>query len=318
MDALSDILALVRLKGVVYFRKEFPAPWGMEMPASTFALFHLIVRGRCVLEASGLLEAPRPLSPGDIVMFPRGDAHALSDDSASARIPGPQVMAAHINGEQAFAGAGPTTTLVCGHFEFDRGVDHPFLRDLPPLIHLQQSDPRELSWLETVTNTIIQETDSGRPGSEAVVTRLAEVLFVHVLRAQMAQAVPPNGYLAALRDNKIKKAMDIIHAGSQSRLSLDGIAQAVGMSRSAFAARFKDLVGLTPMSYLADWRMLKARDLLETTGEPIGHICEQVGYFSEAAFSRTFKRRFGRNPGAVRRAARSQPQSEEPVGGAGR
>lgn len=303
MDALSDILALVRLKGVVYFRRDFAAPWGMEMGRSAFAQFHLIVRGHCILEHAG--RAPVALSAGDILMFPRGDPHALADQPKRPKVPGIQVLDKHLQGEPIFLDGDVTTTMVCGHFAFDPRFAHPLLDQMPPLIHLTQAAPHELSWLETVTAAIIQETDSGRAGATAVVERLAEVLFVQILRAFMASRRPRDGMLAALRDERISRALKIIHDCADENLSLDKIARAVGMSRSAFAERFRALTGQAPIGYLTDWRMLKARELLEETGEPIDAICARVGYQSEAAFNRAFKRRYGRGPGALRRAART-------------
>ena len=305
MDSLSDVLALVRLKGVVYFRTDFAAPWGFFMPAGGVAQFHLIVRGQCYLNMPGLMDRPLLLSTGDVVMFPRGAAHAIADSPDSEHVPGAQVMKRFQAGLPVFPGDGPPTTMVCGHFEFDRRFDHPLPRDLPDLVHLKSTDPEQRHWLESVTTAMIQETGSGRPGADAVVTKLAEVLFVQVLRAYMAQAEPTRGYLAGVRDRRIGEAMNIIHAGTDGELTLDGMARAVGMSRSAFAARFKELVGLTPMGYVTDWRMLKARELLERTAEPLERISAQVGYRSDAAFNRAFKRKFDTTPGAARRAVRA-------------
>jgi AraC-like DNA-binding protein len=302
MDALSDILALTRLASVVYFRTSFSAPWGMAMGASDVAQFHLIVRGQCFLEVPGVDADPRPLSSGDILVLPHGHAHALSDHPASDRVPGTEVLHAHRNGAPLFQGGTEITTMVCGHFEFDRRFDHCLLRDLPPLIHLQHWEHRQLSWLETVTTAIVQESGSAKPGAEVVVGRLAEVLFVQILRSYIAQQKPSRSYLAALQDERISAALAIIHKHPHADLGLDHIARTVGMSRSAFANRFKELVGTTPMRYANDWRMLKARELLEASGAPIARICEQVGYLSEAAFNRAFKAKFGQTPGAIRRA----------------
>lgn len=302
MDALSDILALVRLKAVVYFRREFARPWGMEMGQSPFAQFHLIVRGQCVLERPSL--GPLLLSAGDILLFPGGAPHSLVGESGSDKVPGIDVLTKHMAGEPIFSDGEPTATIVCGHFEFDPRFRHPLLDHLPSLIHLTQAAPHELSWLETVTTAIIQETDSGRAGSNTVVSRLAEVLFVQILRSYMALREPTNGLLAALRDDRVSRALQIIHAKARESLSLDQIARDVGMSRSSFAERFRQLTGQTPMGYLTEWRMLKARELLEETRDSVEVVRDEVGYQSEAAFSRAFKRRYGLGPGALRRKAR--------------
>ncbi len=300
MDALSEILRTIKLRSNVYFRADFPAPWGMNIDHGPFAQFHMVVRGQCWLQMEGAKE-PLRLSSGDIVVFPHGNAHWLADDPDHKRLPGQQIMQAIYNNEPVFEGNHVSTTLVCGHFEFDRDVDHPFLHALPEFIYLADSDRRELSWLETVTNVIIQETSSGKPGTDIVVERLAEVLFIQIVRAYMRQAQVTNGFLAALRDAQISNALHLIHKEPEKSWTLENIARSVGMSRSAFAARFKELVNMTTMDYITNWRMQKACELLENTRLPLIDIAERVGYTSEAAFNRAFKRRFKQNPGAMRR-----------------
>ena len=218
MDALSEILRSIKLRSSVYFRADFHSPWGMEIDDGPYAQFHMVVRGHCWLKWNGV-EEPLALSAGDVLLFPRGSAHWLADDPRSKRLPGRQIAEAIRHQEPAFQGERVSTTLVCGHFEFDRGVDHPFLSSLP-----------EASW------------------------------------------------------------------------TLEDIARSVGMSRSSFAASFKELVETTPMDYITNWRMQKARELLEGTRLPLLDVAERGGYTSEAAFNRAFKRRFKQNPGAMRRA----------------
>jgi AraC-like DNA-binding protein len=301
MDALSDILNTIRLQSSVYFRSDFSSPWGMQIDRGPFAQFHMLVRGNCWLSADSFKE-PLPLSGGDIVIFPFGDAHWIVDDLKHKRTPGRQVVEALRRNESIFQGERITATLVCGHFEFDRDVDHPFMRALPRFIHLSGIEQRQLSWLETITNVIIQEAGSGNPGSEVVITRLAEVLFIHILRAYMIQKNISNGYFAALKDRQINEALNMIHTRPQNNWKLENIARAIGMSRSAFAARFKQLVGMTPIGYVTNWRMHKAREMLKDQNLSLIEIAEKVGYTSEAAFNRAFKRRFNQNPGAMRRA----------------
>lgn len=301
MDALSDILQTIHLRSSVYFRRDFSAPWGMRIDAGEFAQFHLIVRGQCFLQDQHHTK-PLALSGGDIVVFPTGETHSLCDRPGRRLHPGRKVVESLQRGETIFKGDGPATTLVCGHFEFDRTLDHPFLRDLPSLIHLTDTDRRQLRWLETSTNIIIQEAGSANPGADVVVNRLTEVLFIQIVRAYMLQNEVSEGYLAALKDGQISEALRIIHSAPQISWTLENIARNIGMSRSAFARRFKQLVGLTPMDYLTRWRMEKARELLNNRKLSIIDIAEQVGYLSEAAFSRAFKRRFRQTPGALRRA----------------
>ncbi len=300
MDALTGILRRIKLRSNVYFRADFPSPWGMDIDSGPFAQFHMVVRGHCWLQMKGSKE-PLGLSSGDVVVLPHGNAHWLADNLDHKRLPGKQIVQAISNNETVFKGNHVSTTLVCGHFEFDRDVDHPFLHALPEFIYLADSDRRELSWLETATNVMIQEIGSGNPGTDVVVERLAEVLFIQILRGYMQQAQVTSGFLAALRDGQISNALNLIHKEPERAWTLENIARSVGMSRSAFAARFKELVNMTPMVYITNWRMQKARELLENAHLPLIDVAEQVGYTSEAAFNRAFKRRFKQNPGALRR-----------------
>jgi len=300
MDALSDVLRLIRLSSCVYFRRDFYAPWGMEIDAGPFAQFHMIVGGKCLLKRSGNSE-PMILYTGDIVVFPFGESHWISDSAKSDRVPGKQVIEAIAHNKHLFKEGREYTTLVCGHFEFNREINHPLIGELPEFIHIMDNDRRQLSWLETATNVIMQETDSGNPGSDVVVERLAEVLFIQILRAYIIKKSVFTGYLAALQDSQISSALRLIHTKHHLSWTLENIAKNVGMSRSSFAFRFKQLVGIPPMDYITDWRMEKALDLLKSTKLPLNAICEQVGYTSEAAFSKAFKRHFNQNPGAMRK-----------------
>lgn len=301
MDALSDILKLIRLQSSVYFRKDFASPWGMEIGKSPFAQFHLVVRGHCFLQTKKM-KKPLELYAGDIVVFPYGEPHWLADDPKNKKVPGINVVEAHQKNKELFKGDKISTTLICGHFEFDKEFDHPFLQALPKLIHITDTERRQLSWLETATNVIMQEADSDEPGSEVVVTRLAEILFIQILRVYMLQNKIPDGYLAALKDKQINNALKLIHSNPKNSWTLENIARNIGMSRSSFAARFKQLVGITPMSYVTNWRMNKARELIKNKHLPLIEIAENVGYSSDAAFNRAFKKQFKRNPGAMRRA----------------
>jgi AraC-like DNA-binding protein len=300
-DALSDVLRLIRLSGCVYFQSEFAAPWGMTMDAGPYAQFHVVVRGSCWLTLTG---ERRRLETGDVVVLATGAAHALSDEPTSPRLPGRQVLEAVLGGHAAFGPADgrPETRLLCGHFEFDRAVAHPLISELPDVIHVRGMESQHPGWLDWVAPILIGETGSGRPGAETIVDRLAEVLLIQVLRAHLLDHQQGQGFLAAIMDRRINNALKVIHAGAGDELTLADIARAAGMSRSSLAGRFKDVMGEAPMAYLGRWRMLQARDLLSTTGLPLADVAERVGYGSEAAFSRAFRRAFAEAPGAFRRA----------------
>lgn len=300
MDTLSDVLNLMRLRGCVYFLRNFAAPWGMEMPSGSNAQFHMVVRGRCWLRFD---DERIELASGDVVVFPRGEAHLLLDDPNSIPSPGIRVLEAHAARQPIFVGSGEKARLLCGHFEFDRAFRHPLAAELPRLIHIKGLSSEQPDWFEAVTHVLIRETGADEPGATTVVDRLAEVLFIQVLRAYLIQSRPVCGFLAAIGDGQINRALRAIHEAAGTEVTLADIAREAGMSRSNLALRFKEILGETPMDYLTRWRMLKAQELLRTSDQPLLDIAERVGYKSEAAFSRAFKRQFEQSPGTFRRLA---------------
>ncbi len=305
MDAMSDILRMIRLTGVVYFRSDFMKPWGMNIDKSNVAQFHLVARGRCYLyieHADEMVE----LTAGDAVVFPHGGAHWLADEPDRKKVPGMKVVQSIKENEPIFQnGDDVCTTLVCGHFEFDREIQHPFLKALPNHILVSDTEQRQFSWLENATKVILQETDSGNPGAEVVAERLAEVLFIQLLRSYIVSHGQEEGFLAALNDRDISNALKLMHSMPEEAWTLELISKKIGMSRSSFAERFKHYVGTTPMDYLTKWRMQKARDLLTNSEISLGSISRKIGYTSEPAFNRAFKKQFNETPGALRRTASS-------------
>ena len=308
-DALSDVLRLIRLKGCVYFLSDFSAPWGMRMEVAPVAQFHLVARGQCWLVMGG---ERRLLSSGDVVLFPHGAAHALCDDPQSACVPGIDVLRAIKAGEGPFQSSDrqssdrqsgdPSTRLLCGHFEFDREMPHPLVRELPGLIHIEGMARRQPGWLDAIAPMLVGESANAEPGAETIVDRLAKVLFIQVLRTFLATQRRNHGFLAALTDRRINRALKIIHSSVETELTLVEIARAVGMSRSNLAARFKAVLGMAPMAYLASWRMLRAKELLRAPESSLAQVAGYVGYSSEAAFSRAFKRTFRQSPSDYRRS----------------
>jgi len=300
MDALSDILRSMRFNSSVYFKKDFPSQWGMQINKSNFAQFHMVVRGNCWLQIDGD-ENPRMLTGGDIVLFPHGKSHWLADTLDSEKVDGKKIVEAHYDNEEIFNGKKTATSLVCGHFEFDKEFNHPFIKSLPEFIQISEKEAESISWIENATKVIIAEAVSKQPGSEIVTLRLAEILFIQIIRSYILQNKNISGFLSALTDNQISSALKIIHSRSEDNFTLEEIAREVGMSRASFANKFKTLVGLTPMNYATNWRMNKAKDLLRNKNLSTLDIAEKVGYSSEASFSRAFKKQFNSNPGMIRR-----------------
>ncbi len=306
MDVLSDILRPLRLRGGVHFRCEFSAPWGMEMKPSARAEFHIVVRGQCWLRVAGRKQ-PIPLASGDLVVLPRGDPHSLLDSPHSrARPAGEIVRGQDLDnyGPVTYGGAGLPAEVLCGYFELDRDRPHPIVAGLPALVHIRNTDREDLAWLQTALNFMIHETRAAKPGAELVVNRLVEVLFIQVIRAYLQQAEAPPGIWAAIADKRIGAALRLMHQVPQKGWTLETLARQIGLSRSAFAAQFSELVGNTPLRYLTSLRMRRAQELLQDAGMSTAAVAAEVGYQSEAAFGKAFKKFAGKGPGRYRRGAR--------------
>lgn len=303
MDVLSDVLHSIGLGGGVYFRCEMSAPWGMAIPRTDVAEFHVIVRGNCWLRTPQDPEAVA-LQGGDVVAFMHGGAHGLVDAPDREARPAAEILSGQ--NIENFApvrhgGDGAPTSILCGYFEFDRNSLHPLVAALPPFIHLRGTGTSEFAWLQTTLNFMIHETLAAKPGAETVVSRLAGVLFVHIVRTYIEQSKSPPAMLAAIADKHIGAALALMHKEPARDWTLESLARTAGISRSGLALRFHQLVGHTPMQYLTMWRMQLARKLLTESALGVAAVAERVGYQSEASFSKAFKKAIGKGPGAYRR-----------------
>lgn len=293
MDILSDILSKVKLTSVVYFKSDFSEPWGMEIPKGPFAQFHIVTKGQCVLKSK---DKSIQLFAGDIVVFPFGASHWLANNEKSKRYKGQEVVESILAGKSLFEGNKLSTTLVCGHFEYDKHLDHPFIKELPPIIHIDDADLKQFSWLKNITDLVIAEAGKEQSGSNLIVNKLAEILFVYVLRAFIEKNKMSTSFFAAIQDERISRVLAAIHAEPHTDWNLNQLAQIAGMSRTSFTNRFKILTGQTPFNYITQWRLLQAKELLISSRFSVGEIAEQVGYQSEAAFNRIFKKRVSKTP----------------------
>ncbi|MBL8996322.1 MAG: AraC family transcriptional regulator [Gemmatimonadales bacterium] len=309
MDVLSDILGALRLRGTLYFSTEFGRPWGLRVPQfERVARFHLMVRGACWVRVMPDLPAIL-LEPGDLILIPHGAEHVLADTpDTPCRTVDEVVKAAGFTGEGALVHGGEDrgnpTRLVCGHFAFDDGFDHSFLAQLPPAIVVRWSEMVKDSPLENIFRFITREVLEGRPGHEAVTRRLSEVLFVQAVRSWTESSRHEQGILAALADPGLAAALAAMHKEPAKRWTLDELARRAAMGRSAFADRFKAVVGETPHRYLTLWRVQNARRLLAESDLSLDRIATEVGYDSSASLSRAFRRTVRTAPGTYRRSVR--------------
>ncbi|WP_024768868.1 AraC family transcriptional regulator [Aquimarina macrocephali] len=293
MDVFSDVLKKVKLSSAVYFKSNFSSPWGMDIPKGPFAQFHIVTRGQCILKTK---DKSIQLFAGDIVVFPLGTNHWLADLETSKRQNGQDVVRAILKGKPLFEGDNIATTLLCGHFEFDRSIEHPFIKEMPKIIHIPDAEKKEFSWLENIVNLVIHEAGNEQPGSQVIVDKLGEVLFIHTLRAYIQRNKAKKGFVAAMQDERIGKVLKAIHSAPEMNWRLVSLARIAGMSRTSFSNQFRDLMGETPLNYITQWRMLQAKELLIESNKPVGEIANEVGYQSEAAFNRVFKKRVTLTP----------------------
>jgi AraC-like DNA-binding protein len=315
MDAFSEILSGVKLHGAVYFSAEFSAPWGVTSPAASarvndfpagadhVVLYHLLTEGEAFVEIADGEETR--LIPGDIVIFPNGDAHRMMNHPSN-KAPYPsygineKVKARDLTPLVA-GGGGATTRFVCGYMACDPYLCRPILSGLPPVFKVNIRTDRSGHWLENSILHLVEEAASGRVGSDAMLAKLSEALFVDTLRRFVA-ALPEQqtGWLAGTRDPIVGKSLGLLHSRIAHPWTIADLAEEVGISRSALVERFTKYLSEPPMTYLTRWRLQLAARSLEKTSRGVAEIAADVGYESEAAFNRAFKREYGQPPGRYR------------------
>ncbi|MDR6940185.1 AraC family transcriptional regulator [Mucilaginibacter pocheonensis] len=299
MDALSTILEAVGLRSVVYSKFPLATPWGLDIVRDENSQFWRLVSGSCTVGSPDgrIIE----MAEGDLVFVPHGSAHWIADSATSLRMPSPEFVKARREGTPVFNNGDNKTILIAGHFEFDYQSLHPFLKDLPPVIHIRQYVTENQLLLKQVTQLMLEELNNERPGSSVMLKCLSEIMFVNIIRAYLEQATPDSGFLSALNDPRISKALKLMQDSPQNDWTLESLASEAGMSRSVFFNQFKKLVHETPISYLTNWRIRHAQKLLMTANSNISEIAASVGYQSEAAFNRIFKSKTGQTPAVYRR-----------------
>lgn len=303
-DAMSDILALVRMRGEFVCANEYSAPWSFSF-RKPVAYFHIVERGSAWLAVDGA--SPVRVETGDLAILPPGAGHVLSSDPALESMPIDTAIAETAIREGSIyrmGGGGEQTHVVCGLFSFAGVLAPKVLTVLPPLIHIRAAPGRPLEWLRLTAHFLVDETRRPRPGSAVMVARLLDLLFVQAVREWGAGSPKNLGWLSGLSDPQIGRALSAMHERPAHAWTVESLADLAGLSRAAFAARFTDAVGMPPLRYLAGWRLDLAADHLRASSSKIGEIATLIGYGSEAALNRAFKVRFGMTPAAFRRTGR--------------
>jgi AraC-like DNA-binding protein len=315
MDAISEILNGVKLNGAVFFSAELSAPWGFSTPpshvmrekfapdATHLVLYHLLIDGSGIAQMDDGRAVT--LAPGDIVVFPHGDPHHMAS-SGDTRPPFPNYgisakIAARDLSPLRAGGGGSVSRFVCGYMTCDPHLSRPILSGLPPVFKVNVRTDASGHWLESSVLHLVEEAGSGRVGSEAMLAKLSEALFVDTLR-RYVDGLPEQqrGWLAGARDPVVGKSLALMHTRVAHPWTIADLADEVGISRSALVERFSRYLTQPPMAYLTRWRLQLAAESLLKTSRGVVDIASDVGYQSEAAFSRAFRREFGQPPGRYR------------------
>ena len=312
LDPITDIFRTMQVTAFALHRLEATAPWGVKQEnqaeekvissknktsPTDLAHFAMLSRGNCWLSVEGIPD-PIPLTGGDCFLLAKGTSIVLRDSPRTRPRSTFREIGAKANGNVVlYGGGGAPTTIVCGSFSFDRASLTPITQLLPSFI-LIKADQKSTLALHNAMQALASEMAEQAPGSEVVASRLAEVLFIQVLRTHIASGPERNkGWLRAVFDPQLGNALSAIHDRMNTPWTVESLAEAAGMSRSAFAVRFKELLGQTPLEYVTEWRMQKAMQLLRQRDKKLIDVARLVGYESDAAFSKAFKRVVGVNPG---------------------
>jgi len=319
VDVLSEVLRVVKLQGALFYNGEFSSPWSLCSPASrTVAsylapdaghaiIYHLLTEGHA---SARLLDGERiALTAGDLVIFPHGDPHIIENGPPTKSVDiAPELARILAQGLKLsrIGGGGEVTRFICGFMACDPQLSRVFLSGLPRVFKVRIRDDVSGRWLENSIRFSVNAADASMAGGEAVLAKLSEVLFVETLRAYIAQLPPEQtGWLAGARDSEVGKTLALMHRNPAHPWTIASLAKAAGVSRSVLAERFRHYLNESPMAYLTRWRLQMGAQMLVSTSHSVAQIAPEVGYESEAAFNRAFKREFAVPPARFRNQSRS-------------
>ena len=323
MDALSEALQSVRMTGAIFFDAEFTAPWSFAAPATEQSApvlapgterlisYHLVMEGRATVRMPG--EPDLVVEEGEIAIIPHGQAHEFCNGTPKQPLDGARALRRHQAGQLSslrWGEGGPVTKFVCGFMGCERQAEKLFLSGLPTMLRVNIRCDATGAWIESSIRHLVSERQPDLPGRSILLTKMAEALFIETMR-QYIRTLSPDaaGWLAGARDPIAGAALALLHRRPSDAWTLDRLADEVGASRSVLSERFSRFLGESPIHYLTRWRMLIAMRLLETTNDSVMHVGLAVGYESEAAFGRAFKREFGSPPATYRRSQRTPPSA---------
>jgi AraC-like DNA-binding protein len=319
MDALSELLRVVKLSGAMFYKSQCSAPWCMRSPPSSAFIpyvapkatriieFHHISEGSAYIRVG---EETTPLAAGDIAMLPHGDPHVMGNGTGAVILDGAKSLGLLASGElllAQFGGGGKNTGLVCGYLACDADLIKPALTGLPRVVRVSLRADASGEWLENTLRHALEQAAIRAPGSDVITAHLAEVLFAEVLRRYLV-SLPRGrtGWLAGAGDPAVGRALAALHRRPADAWTLETLAKEAGVSRSVLTEKFTRFLGQAPMRYLADWRLELGAEALRSSRRSVQRVANDVGYESEAAFNRAFKRKFEQPPARYRRGWRAQ------------
>ncbi|WP_120497686.1 AraC family transcriptional regulator [Kiloniella sp. EL199] len=308
-DLLSEVFSTLRLRSQLYFKTDFKGPYAIELPHEQRRIrFHLVLQGQCWLTPNGM--ESHLLNEGDLVIVPDGVSQIVSH-SNNLDYPSPVTLSVALEqgcfdgGVLSYGEGEGRCRLLCGFCQFDEDIDHPILINLPPLLILNQEALGPEPWTSSALKLLKLEAEFAGQGARGILARLLEIILIQLVRRlSLDLDYKQKGFIAALSDIQLSKALNVIHQTPQKAWTVNSLAQIAGMSRARFSDYFTRLVGLPPIEYLTLWRLMRARLLLSSTDYSIDRVAELCGYASTPSFSSRFKRQFGQGPGTYRRRVR--------------
>jgi len=316
MDVLSDVLRTIRLEGALFLNGEMHAPWCVKIPrgadiahvlkpgAQRLAICHLVLQGACWAQAEG--SAPIRAEAGEAIVVPQGDVHVLGSGLHQAAVDVDHVVSPRVPAVDRirYGGDGETTIVVCSWFAYEGDAPNPMMASLPRLFTTSLRKRPAGAWIEQSIDFVLGDAALQSPGSNMLAAKIAEVLFAEAVRGYLESMPASNpGWLAGLRDPQVSRCLALMHGEPARAWTVDALANEVHISRSVLAEKFAELVGVPPMQYLTRWRMIVAAGMLRSDQANLARVAEGVGYESQPAFNRAFKREYGVSPGQWRHAA---------------
>ncbi len=296
-DVLGDVLETLRFRGSIFFRSELAAPWGVSLGQNEIPRFHIALSGGFFLGTDS--DSSINVQEMDIIMLPTGSEHWLADQPGNELTPMDSAVEACQLNHPFFSRGEITNRIMCGLVQFDQNITHPLLNSLPQLLHFPALNSNEPIW-KTVLY-IEQEICRTQRLRNPIIDRLTEVLFLQLLDYYINKQNEATGFLAGLRDRRIQRALSLIHQQPEFTWSLSSLGEQIGMSRATLVRHFQDTVGIAPMAYITNWRMIKAHNLIKYSSATLEQIAEGVGFASARTLNKAFQRHYGCTPNELRR-----------------